>query len=462
MSILITLAVSGILVLFLGVMKKKSWLLPVILAGLAVTFILAMTSWDTGREYYNRMLVMDNYALAFMMVLVFSTFLIFTFAGHYYRPVERPLEDVYAVTIFALFGAVLMTSFGNLIMLFLGVEILSIALYILAGSHKEAIISNEATLKYFLLGSFLSGFLLFGIALVYGSSGSLDMQAIAVYVASQGTDWPPLFQAGLYLIIIGLAFKIAIVPFHFWAPDVYEGTPTLLTAFMASVVKTASIVALYRLFSGCFLEARELWQNTLWILAALTILLGNITGLYQPAMKRMLAYSSISHSGYMMLAVIAFDVRSANVLLFYTASYSVATIVAFGVLLLVREARGNDLYTSFTGLGRNNRLEAFCLSAALFSLTGIPPLAGFMAKYMLFTVAIRNGLLWLVLVALLGSAVSVAYYFRPVIAMYMKKGDGLRLNTDLAYRISLLTATILLFLLGTLPFLLTNSEIHLR
>jgi len=453
MSTIISLAILGIITLFLGVMKKKTWLLPVILVGLACTMALTWFTWDTGGGYFHRMLVPDGFSRSFTLVMLFSAFLIFLFAGHYYRPVVRSLEDIYAIMLFALLGAIVMTCYGNLIILFLGIETLSIALYILAGSHKEAIVSNEATLKYFLIGSFIAGFLLFGIALIYGAAHSFDLHEIAIYTGSHTGNWPPIFLAGLFMIISGLAFKIALVPFHFWTPDVYEGTPTLLTAFMASVVKTAAIVALYRLFSSCFQGAHAIWETTMWILAALTILLGNLTGLYQPSVKRMLAYSSIAHSGYMILAVLAFNVLSPNVLLFYTLSYSVATITAFAVVLLVREVRGNDPVASLNGLAKNNPVEAVCLTIALFSLTGIPPLAGFVAKFYLFSTAIGAGYLWLVLVAILGSAISAGYYFKPVIAMYLREGDEAKLKSRNSYKAFLLFTTTVTLLLGILMFL---------
>jgi NADH-quinone oxidoreductase subunit N len=350
----------------------------------------------------------------------------------------------------------MMTSFGNLIILFLGIETLSIALYVLAGSHKEAIISNEATLKYFLMGSFLSGFLIFGIALIYGASGSLNLDEISRYTVREAAHLSPMFRAGLFLLIIGLAFKIAIVPFHFWAPDVYEGTPTLLTAFMATVVKIASIIALFRLFNHGFSAIRETWETTLWILAVLTILVGNLTGLYQPNLKRMLAYSSISHSGYMMLAVLAFSARTADALLLYAAAYSIATVTAFGILILVRGAKGNDFFTSFEGLAKKNPVEAICLTIALLSLTGIPPLAGFMAKYYLFTTALEKGYLWLVILAVLGSAISVGYYFKPIVSMYLRDGDGIKLETDFGYKTHIIFLTVLTVALGLLPSVLIN------
>jgi NADH-quinone oxidoreductase subunit N len=454
MSTIIALSVLGVLVLFFGVLKKQSWLLPTIFLGLLVTLVLSLLAWNTNAHYFNNMMFFDNYAVAFNSVMILTTFLIFMFAGHYYKDVERPLDDIYAILIFALAGCTMMTSFGNLVVLFLGLETLSIALYVLAGSHREAITSNEATLKYFLLGSFLSGFLLFGIALIYGASGTFDLQSIALYTSKAAGNISPMFKTGLFLIIIGLAFKIAIVPFHFWAPDVYEGTPTLLTAFMATVVKTASIVALYRLFCLAFPVIHGLWENTLWIFAVLTIVLGNLTGLYQPSLKRMLAYSSISHSGYMIMAVLAFSPSTPNALLLYAASYSIATVTAFGVLILIRGHKGNDLFTSFEGLAKKNPLEALCLTIALLSLAGIPPLAGFMGKYFLFSVAIEQGYLWIVIIAIIGSAISAAYYFKPIISMYLKEGDGIELEVSRVFKINIIVLTLMTILLGFLPFLL--------
>ena len=457
MSTIISLTLLGVLVLMLGVLQKQRWLLPVIFAGLLVALGLTIADWNTNSSWYNHMLVFDNQAIAFSAVMIISAFLIFSFASHYYRGVQRSLDDIFGVMIFAIVGAVLMTSFGNLIMLFLGIETLSIALYVLAGSHKEAITSNEATLKYFLLGSFLSGFLLFGIALVYGSSGSFNLDDIHRFILNnQAAGLPALFRAGLYLMIAGLAFKIAIVPFHFWTPDVYEGTPTLLTAFMATVVKTASIVALYRFFSVTFAGLHGEWESTIAILAAMTIVLGNLTGIYQPNLKRMLAYSSISHSGYMMLAIVAFSSATSASLLLYAVSYSLATITAFGILILIREVHGNDNFTSFHGLAKTNPVEAFCLTIAMLSLTGIPPLAGFMAKYYLFVTAISMNYLWLVLIAIGGSAISVAYYFKPIVAMYLKEPTGMPLNVTRPYQLHLVFMTLLTILVGLLPFLITN------
>lgn len=457
MTILLTLTLLGIVILIEGLLKKKSWQLPTILAGLVLAFLITISAWNQPGSTFGGMLIPDHSALAFSGLLIGSTFLIFLLAGHYYKGVSRPLDDIYAILIFALVGAVMMVTFGNLIMLFLGIETMSIALYVLAGSHKESITSNEATLKYFLMGSFMSGFLLFGIALIYGSTGSFSLKEIGEFVNTHPVGQNSLFKVGLFLLIIGMAFKIAIVPFHFWAPDVYEGTPTLMTAFMATVVKMASILALYRLFSASFTSVSSLWEPLLWGLTVLTILLGNFTGLNQPGLKRTLAYSSISHSGYLLLAVLAFSARSADTLLYYGIAYSLSTILAFGILIFIRNAKGTDEFSAFNGLAKTNPAEALFLAIAMFSLTGIPPLAGFMAKYFLFTAAMEKGFVWLTLIALLGSMISVVYYFRPVINAYLKESEpGRKPESSPAFRISLTVITLLLLLSGFLPFLFTG------
>jgi len=454
MNSLISITVLGILTMMLGVWHLKKWNVPVIIAGLLFSLLLNVADWNTSVHYFNEMMIVDNYAIAFNGVLIFSSILVFMFASNYYRSVERPLEDVYSLMIFSLAGGLIMTSFANLAMLFIGIEILSISMYVLAGSKKFDLASNEASLKYFLTGSFATGFLLFGIALIYGTTGSFNMAEITTFVNQHGINLPDYFKVGLLFIMIGLAFKLAIAPFHFWAPDVYHGSPTLITAYMSTVVKIAGIAAFYRLFATCFIAVPGLWVNTLVVLSAITILLGNLVGVYQTNMKRMLAYSSISHAGYMLLGLIALNKSSAGSLLLYSAAYSVATITAFGIIILVREVRRNDDLETFNGLARTNPYMAFTLTFALLSLTGIPPLAGFVAKYYIFTTAVQSGYLWLVFIAIAGSAISAVYYFKPIIAMYMRKGDWPAIPVTPAYRFQIIAMTILTLLLGLLPGLL--------
>jgi NADH-quinone oxidoreductase subunit N len=396
----------------------------------------------------------DNFSVAFNGVLVFTSALVFMFSGNYYKRVERSLEDVYSLMLFSLAGAIVMTSFSNLVMLFLGIEILSISMYILAGSKKFDLASNEAAMKYFLTGSFATGFLLFGIALIYGSTGSFNLNEIAGHSAANSHIMPQYFSIGVILIMIGLSFKLAVAPFHFWAPDVYHGSPTLITAYMATVVKIAGIAAFYRLFNICFSSVSEIWVRTLLIFSMATILAGNLAGLYQNNMKRLLAYSSISHAGYMIMGIVALNKTSASALLLYATSYSLVTIAAFGIIILVREARQNDDIETFNGLAKTNPYMSFTLTVAMLSLTGIPPLAGFAAKYYLFTTAMENGYLGLVILALIGSAISAVYYFKPIIAMYLKESQLPAIEVTTAYRIQLVSITILTLLLGLIPSLL--------
>lgn len=454
MYALISTVALGIITMFLGIKEMKKWLLPTIILGLVITFGLNLIEWNRNLHYCNEMMTVDNFSVAFNAVLVFTTLLVFIFARDYYRSVERPLEDIYSLMLFALSGAVVMTSFSNIAMLFIGIEILSISMYILAGSKKFDLASNEAAVKYFLTGSFATCFLLFGIALVYGATASFNLDQIATFTREHATSLPPYFKIGILLIMIGLSFKLAVAPFHFWAPDVYHGSPTLITAYMSTVVKTAGIAAFYKLFVTCFHNVEGLWSNTLIIFSAATIILGNLAGLYQNNMKRMLAYSSISHAGYMLLGIISTNSMSAGALLLYTVSYSIVTIAAFGIIILVREVRHNDDIDTFNGLAKTNPYMAFTLTIAMLSLTGIPPLAGFTAKYYIFSTTMQEGHLWLVVLALLGSAVSAVYYFKPVIAMYMKEGSWPPVPVTSTYKLQLIAMTVLTVILGLMPGLL--------
>jgi NADH-quinone oxidoreductase subunit N len=454
MSSLISAAILGMITMFLGINNRKSLILPVIIAGLAITFLLNLSEWNSNHSFFGDMMISDNFSIAFNGTLIFTTILVFLYAGNYYRSVERPLEDIFAVMLFALCGALLMTSFSNLVMMFIGIEILSISMYILAGSKKFDLASNEAALKYFLTGSFATGFLLFGIALVYGAVGSFNLKAIADFTTAHSDALPKYFTVGLFLIMIALSFKLAIAPFHFWAPDVYHGSPTLITAYMATVVKTAGIAAFYRLFDQSFHNIGDIWTGILLIFSAITIIIGNLSGLYQNNMKRLLAYSSIAHAGYMILGIIAINESSAGAILLYSVSYSIATVAAFGIIILVREARQNDDIETFNGLARTNPYTAITLTIAMLSLTGIPPLAGFTSKYYIFTTVAKSGHLWIVILALLGSAVSAVYYFKPIIAMYLKEGTLPAIPVTRTYRALLIIITLLTLIIGIFPFLL--------
>lgn len=457
MFAIITISIVAIIVLVLGALNQKKPLLPVIFTGLIAAFVINLQGWNKSAHLFNEMYIADNFSIAFNGVLIFTTFLVFLFAPVYYKPVKRPLEDVYALILFALVGALTMTAFGNLLMLFVGIETLSLALYILAGSKKFDPNSNEAAMKYFLTGSFASGFLLFGIALLYGATGTMNLEEIHQYVLSHQAGMPAMLNIGLLLVAIGMTFKIGAAPFHFWAPDVYEGSPTLITTFMATVGKVAAIAAFFRLMHSSFAEISETWTLTLTIFAMATILIGNLSAFYQDNVKRMFAYSGIAHAGYMLIAIIALKDNAPGVLLLYSMSYTVATITAFAVLILVREETGTFSIKAFNGLAKKNPTEAFAMSIAMLSLAGIPPLVGFAAKYNLFIAAIEQGHLPLVIVAIIGSVISVYFYIRPIIAMYVnKQAEGVVIDSSNTYRRQIELAAILMIILGLIPGLFVN------
>ena len=347
-----------------------------------------------------------------------------------------------------------MTSFNNMIMLFLGIEILSISMYILAGSNKSSLSSNEAALKYFLMGAFATCFLLFGIALIYGQTASFNLNEIA-NAFSQKTGNQTMIYAGIFMMMIAMLFKVSAVPFHFWAPDVYQGSPTVVTAYMSTVVKTAAFAAFLKLFMTSFRGMESTWSSTLWVISSATILIGNITAVYQTNFKRMLAYSSISHAGYMILAILAMNNLSSGSLLFYTIAYSVSSITSFAVLLIVNKNTGSESIESFYGLGRRNPLLAAVIIIAMLSLAGIPPTAGFFAKYYIFSAAVQNNLTSLVLIAIAGSLIGVFYYFRIIIALFRDK-EAQKIDLNFGYRAVLILTTAIALILGILPGLVAG------
>jgi len=457
MQAIVALTILAVLVMFFGVRKMKKILLPLLFVGLIITMILNISQWNTSIHYFNEMFIADNFSIAFSAILILIGILIFMFANIYYKGVERPLEDVYALILFALIGGIVMASFGNLILFFIGLETLSISFYVLAGSKKFDIASNEAAMKYFLTGSFATGFLLFGIALVYGASGSFNLEAINAYVVSCNGTVPMLFIAGMLLIFVGMSFKIAAVPFHFWSPDVYTGSPTLITAFMTTAGKVASVAAFYRLISIAFISLHTELVATLTVLSVATIIVGNLSAVYQDNLKRMFAYSGVAQSGYLLMAMIVLGPKSAGILLFFVLSYVIATITAFAVLMLIREERGTFFIPAFRGLAKNNPVEAFAMAIAMMSLAGIPPLAGFMAKYNLFALAAEGGYTWLVVVAIIGSMISIYFYFKPIMASYFSEGEPQhKIESSINFKFNIILCTLLMIVLGFLPKLIIN------
>ncbi len=424
MNTLIVIAVLPLILLYLGLYKVKSALLPVGIAGLIVALGLAILQWNSSAvPIYNGMMLFDNYAVAFSSVTILSTILIMMLSKDYFERISNNVAEYYAIMLFSLAGIVVMVSFYNLTMLFIGLEIMSVSLYILAGIRKKDFASNEASLKYFLMGAFSTGFLLFGIALIYGATGSFNLEGIRNWVLMHPHGTDPLFYTGIILMVVGLCFKVGAAPFHFWTPDVYEGSPTLITAFMSTVVKTAGFAAFLRLFAASFATVADFWIPTLLIITILTLFVGNFTALYQHSFKRMLAFSSISHAGYLMFGIVALSAASGKAVFMYATAYSVASVIAFGVLLLVQQQAGNDNFDSFNGLGRRNPFLAFVLTIAMLSLAGIPLTAGFIGKFYMFYGALSRYQVWLVIIAVINAIASIFYYFRVIIAMYFRSDE---------------------------------------
>jgi NADH-quinone oxidoreductase subunit N len=361
------------------------------------------------------------------------------------------MEDVYSVLLFSLVGAITITMIGNLTMFFVGLEIMSVSLYILAGSKKTSPSSNEAAMKYFLMGAFSTGILLFGITLIYGTTGTFDLAEIGKWSINNKETIPMVFKAGILLILVAMAFKVGAVPFHFWAPDVYHGSPTLITAYMATVAKIAGLAAFYRLFSMCFINLQDFWGPIVWVFSFSSILFGNLAAIQQLHVKRMLAYSSIAHTGYILMGFISFNNFTTGALFYYSASYLLASIGAFAVLMLIREDIKKGTVDAFNGLIKKNKFLSFAMIIFLLSLTGIPPLAGFMAKFNIFATALENHFVWLTIAAIIGSAISVVYYFKLIIAMLLKEGTETKVILSARTKSLLIIIILLIIAAGIFP-----------
>ena len=455
MNIIITIVVTALAVLYAGLFNAKKALLPLTLVGLLVALGFAVTSWNTNTSYYG-MMMMDNFAIAFSSLTIVGTIFIFLLTQNYFAKDSENVAEYYTLILFALSGIVIMVSYTNMSMLFIGLEIMSVALYILAGIRKNNFASNEASLKYFLMGAFSTGFLLFGITLVYGATGSFSLQVINQYLIGNYLMVSPLFYPGLILIMIGLCFKIGAAPFHFWTPDVYEGSPSLITAFMSTVVKTAAFAAFIRLFAGTFSPLHDFWMPPLMVIVCLTLFIGNVTALFQKSFKRMLGYSSISHAGYLLFSLITLTASSSNNVLVYAAAYTFATIVAFAVLILVKQKTGGDSFDSFNGLGKRNPLAALALTIAMLSLAGIPLTGGFIGKYLMFLNVMNQYQIYLVAFAILNALVGFYYYFRVIVAMYFKEGAEIELDTPLQYKVVLVLSIVITVFLGVYPSVILN------
>jgi NADH-quinone oxidoreductase subunit N len=384
--------------------------------------------------------------------------IILILAGDFYTSSddEKHISDYMAILIFTLCGALMMFSYANMAMLFLGIETLSISLYVMAGSRRFEVKSNEAGFKYFLMGSFASAFLLFGIALIFGVTGTFSIDGIGAYMRAHADQLDPLFIVGMLLMIFAMLFKVSAAPFHFWAPDVYEGAPSLITALMSTLVKIAAFAAFYKLLSVCFVFALGKAEIILTVSCAATLLIGNLVALTQDNFKRLLAYSGISHAGYMLLAIISLQGSTDSALFLYSAGYAVASLAAFAIAITVFKATGTESISGFNGLGKKNPMLAAGLSMAMLSLAGIPPFAGFFGKYFIFSEAMRNGYQNLVFLAIISSIIGVFYYMKVIVAMYSKPANEFEVKPTFSYQLVIIVCIVLSIFIGIFPGLFTK------
>jgi NADH-quinone oxidoreductase subunit N len=425
----LTLTVTAIVVLLLDALspKGRKALFPQLsLLGLAIAAGQTVMLWGRTGADFVRMVYLDNFAFFFYLILILGAALTILLSRQYLEEYGKNLGEYYVLILFATVGMMLMAAGGHLIMIFLGLEIMSIAVYVLAGLFREDLRSNEAALKYLVLGAFASAFLLFGMAFLYGASGgTLYISDLAAKLTETASLTKPLALLGLALIIVGFGFKVAAVPFHMWTPDVYEGAPTSVTAFMAVGVKAAAFAAFARIMFLAFPGFAAEWNMLLWVLAVATMTLGNVVAISQTNIKRMLAYSSIAHAGYLLVGIIAANQLGAVSLLYYLLAYTVMNVGAFGVVILV--GRKKDSYLSiydYAGLGAQHPALAATMAIFMFALAGMPPTAGFVGKFYIFSAAVQGGYIWLTIIGVMNSLVSVYYYLRITVIMYMQPAEA--------------------------------------
>ena len=456
MSVLIIIFLTAVAALFAGVFEQGKFSRYISILGLLVAFYV---SFLPEAEFFSQYKSMFDYtvnAALFTKIAIVITILLFFLGGFSFSNHRSHQSELYALMLFALCGGTVLFGFQNLVTLFLGIEILSIPLYVLAGSNKTDLRSNEASVKYFLMGAFATGFLLFGIALVYGSSGSFDLYKIHQFSLENSKDL--MFNAGAVLMLVALAFKVSMAPFHMWSPDVYQGSPSLITAFMMSVVKISAFFAFFKVMSIGFFGITGEWINIVGVLIIITLFLANVMGLAQSNAKRMLAYSSVSHVGYLGLIFFGLNNLSAYNLAFYLFAYSLATIGVMMCLIWVEKLKRETSYNAFKGLAHTEPLLAVAAAISMLSMAGIPLTAGFMGKFSIFAQAIETTP-FLVLVAVLGSAISIAYYLRLIMVMFFPKESSFKTSerVPLTYNIVAVFIIAALLVLGIFPDLFATQ-----
>ncbi|HEV2125102.1 MAG TPA: NADH-quinone oxidoreductase subunit N, partial [Chloroflexota bacterium] len=419
---------------------RKGHLAVVALIGLVITAAMSIFAWDYfNPDAFAGMLAADNFSQFFNLLFVFIASVTIMLSHEQLEREDFHAGEYYTLLLFSTAGMMLMANASDFVMVFLGLELLSICLYILAGFSRLRLESEEASMKYLLLGSFASGFLLYGIALVYGATATTNLGCIAQSlgvrsefapaacaalpvspVAVAGLRAPVILLVGMGLVLVGLGFKAAVAPFHMWTPDVYEGAPTAVTAFMSVAAKAAAFAAIIRVFLVAFPSLALDWGLMIALIAIITMIVGNTVAVYQTNIKRMLAYSSIAHAGYILVAIVAASQLGAQSVLFYTVGYTLMNLGAFAIVILLgRRGEDNELLSDYAGLGYRQPVLGALMALFMLSLAGIPPTVGFVGKFYIFASALQSGWTWLAIAGVLASVISVYFYLRVIYLMYM-------------------------------------------
>ena len=448
-------------------------MMSTVIIGLAAAIIFSVTLWGESMKGFGGMILIDTFTLVFYTVILAGALLTVFLMDGFVKEHPFVQGEILSLLCFSTVGMLLAASAGDLVIVFLGIEILSISFYILAGVRRTNPYSLEAALKYFLLGAFASGFLLFGIAYIFGATGSTNIERICSYIANSPDGPSNFLHIGVIFFIIGIGFKIALVPFHMWVPDVYEGSPSPIAAFMSTGVKAAGFAVLVRVIifglGGYFLE----WRQILWVLAVLTMTAGNIIALVQDNVKRMLAYSSIAHAGYILIGFTAGSPEGISSVVYYAAVYTAMNLGAFGVVSYFEssenrfpstrdgEERGLYSFRDYAGLRQYRPVIAAAMALFMFSLAGIPPTAGFFAKFFVFRAAVNADLTGLAVIGALNAVVSVYYYLRVILYMYMRTAENdYSLYSFRPFEsVTLIICSVGVLLLGFLPSLIINIPV---
>jgi NADH-quinone oxidoreductase subunit N len=422
--------------------------------GLAGAALACLLLWDRGASSFG-LVVADNFGLFVTAVLIVVGLLSLAISAPAIQREGLPGGEYYALMLFSLAGMMLMATATDLLVLFLALEVLSIGVYVLTGIRRDSPAATEAAFKYFLLGAFASAFFLYGIAFTYGLTGTTRLDRIATLLAGGGGAPSPMQLLALGLLLVGFAFKVSAVPFHMWTPDAYEGAPAAVAGFMSTGVKAAAFAAFVRVFLSAFDPLWPSWEGVVWVVAAATMVVGAVVGVAQTNVKRMLAYSSVAHGGYLLVALVSANTLSTGAVLFYLLAYAVTNVGAFGVVALVDDPeRPNDRLADFAGLARDHPVLAALMTVFLLSLGGFPPTAGFVAKWYVFAGAVSAGYYWLAVIGVLTSVISVYFYLRVVVMMYMAPAAEAPAVFPKVPRLAggaLVVSAVLVFYLGILP-----------